>query len=135
MKRRAFITLLCGTAVGLPLAARAQQPQKVARIGFGIAPASAWSDRLGALRAGLRDLGYVEGKNILIEFRWADRIEQLPQLAAELVAMNVDITDRVFQSRRPHRHRACGGNPFNSLKHLVGAGEQRRRHFNAKRPP
>jgi putative ABC transport system substrate-binding protein len=91
VRRRAFITLL-GGAAAWPLAARAQQPQKVARIGFlGLGPASAWSDRLGALRAGLGDLGWVEGKNILIEFRWADGVEQLPQLAAELVAMNVDI--------------------------------------------
>jgi putative ABC transport system substrate-binding protein len=91
VNRRAFITLL-GGAAAWPLAARAQQPQKVARIGFlGLGPASAWSDRLGALRAGLGDLGWVEGKNILIEFRWADGVEQLPQLAAELVAMNVDI--------------------------------------------
>jgi putative ABC transport system substrate-binding protein len=44
-----------------------------------------------ALRAGLRDLGWVEGKNILIEFRWAQWVEQLPDLAAELVQMNVDI--------------------------------------------
>ncbi len=44
-----------------------------------------------ALRAGLRDLGYVEGKNIIIEFRWADRVDQLPGLAAEFVRMNVDV--------------------------------------------
>jgi putative ABC transport system substrate-binding protein len=91
MKRRKFITLLGGAAVW-PLAARAQQPAKVARIGFlGLGPASAWSSRVEALRAGLRDLGWVEGKNIVIEFRWADGVRQLPQLAAELVSMNVDI--------------------------------------------
>ena len=111
--RREFITLLGGAAAAWPLATRAQQPQKVARIGFGLAPASAWSDRLGALRAGLRDLGYVEGKNILIEFRWADRIDQLPQLAAELVAMNVDIifapsSTMVEPARqRPRPSRSC----------------------------
>jgi ABC-type uncharacterized transport system substrate-binding protein len=44
-----------------------------------------------ALRAGLRDLGYVEGKNIVIEFRWAERAQQLPEMAAELVRMKVDI--------------------------------------------
>ena len=44
-----------------------------------------------ALRAGLRDLGWVEGKNIVIEFRWADGVQQLPELAAELVRMNVDV--------------------------------------------
>src|SRR5262249_43589420 len=44
-----------------------------------------------ALRAGLRDLGYVEGRNIVIEFRWEERVEQLPDLAAELVQMNVDV--------------------------------------------
>jgi putative ABC transport system substrate-binding protein len=69
------------------------QPAKVARIGF-LAPTSASSnaDRVEALRAGLRDFGYVEGKNIVIEFRWADeRYDRLPDLAAELVRLNVDV--------------------------------------------
>jgi putative ABC transport system substrate-binding protein len=52
-----------------------------------------------ALQAGLRDLGYVEGKNIVIEFRWAEKVEQLPELAAELVRMNVDVTARRGRSR------------------------------------
>src|SRR5215467_4272230 len=90
MKRRTFITLL-GGAAAWPLAARAQQP-KLALIGFlGPAPAAASAGRMQALRAGLRDLGYFEGKNIVIEFRWAERVEQLPQFAAELARMNVDI--------------------------------------------
>src|ERR1700731_2938048 len=91
MKRREFITLV-GCAAAYPLAARAQQPTKVARIGpLDLGPASARASRVEALRAGLRDLGYVEGKNIVIEFRWADRVEQLPELAAELVRMNVNV--------------------------------------------
>jgi hypothetical protein len=92
LKRRAFIRLLGGAAVGWPLAARAQQDAKIARIGFlGLAPASVFITRLDALRAGLREVGQIEGKNIEIEFRWADSVDQLPQLAAELVRMNVDI--------------------------------------------
>jgi putative tryptophan/tyrosine transport system substrate-binding protein len=91
VRRREFIGLL-GCAAGWPLTARAQQPPKVARIGFlGFGPASAWARRVEALRAGLRDLGYVEGKNLGIEFRWAESAEQLPELAAELVRMNVDV--------------------------------------------
>jgi ABC-type uncharacterized transport system substrate-binding protein len=91
MRRREFITLLGGAAVAWPLAARAEQPAKVPRIGFlrfGLASANA--ERVEALRTGLRDLGYVEGKNIVIEFRWTERIDQLPELAAELARMNVD---------------------------------------------
>src|SRR2546425_2087682 len=91
MRRRAFIKVIVGTAVAWPLAARAQQPAKVPRIGFlRFGPASAYAGRVEALRAGLRDLGYVEGKSIVIEFRWAERVDQLPELAAELVRMNVD---------------------------------------------
>jgi putative ABC transport system substrate-binding protein len=90
--RRELIAALGGAAAAWPCVVRAQQPAKVARIGFlGLGPASAWSSRVEALRAGLRDLGYVEGKNIVIEFRWADSVEQLPALAAELVRMNVDV--------------------------------------------
>ena len=92
MKRREFITLLGAAAAGWPLASRAQQSTKVARIGFlGLAPASAWVNRLEALRTGLRDLGWVEGKNIVIEFRWAEKVDQLAELTAELVRMNVDV--------------------------------------------
>jgi putative ABC transport system substrate-binding protein len=92
MRRREFITLLGGAAVAWPLTARAQQPAKVARIGYlGLGPASAWTNRVDALRGGLRDLGWIEGKNIVIEFRWADNVDQLPGLAAELVRMKVDV--------------------------------------------
>jgi putative tryptophan/tyrosine transport system substrate-binding protein len=91
MRRRDFVSLL-GGAAAWPLAARSQQQAKVARIGYlGLGPASATSSRVEALRAGLRDLGWVEGKNIVIEFRWADGVQQLPELAAELVRMNVDV--------------------------------------------
>jgi putative ABC transport system substrate-binding protein len=91
MRRREFIAAL-GGAAAWPLVARAQQPTRVARLGFlNIAPASAWADEVAAFLAGLHDLGYVEGKNIVIEFRWADNVDQLPKLAAELVRMKVDI--------------------------------------------
>jgi putative tryptophan/tyrosine transport system substrate-binding protein len=91
MRRREFITLLCSAAVAWPLSARAQQPARIPRIGFlGLGPASAWTSRVEALRQGLRDLGYIEGKNIVIEFRWADGVDQLAQFAAEFVRMNVD---------------------------------------------
>jgi putative tryptophan/tyrosine transport system substrate-binding protein len=91
VRRREFIAL-CGGAAAWPLAARAQQSARVARIGFlNIGPASAWAQEVGAFLAGLRDLGYVEGKNIIIEFRWADTIDELPELAAELVRMKVDV--------------------------------------------
>jgi len=92
MRRREFIALLGSGVAGWPLAARAQQSAKVARIGYlAVGSAAALASWVEALRAGLRDLGYVEGKNIVIEFRWAERVDQLPELAAELVRMNVDV--------------------------------------------
>jgi putative tryptophan/tyrosine transport system substrate-binding protein len=69
------------------------QPAKVVRIGF-LGPTSAASNagRMEALRAGLRDLGYLEGKNLIIESRWAEgKFDRLPELAAELVRLNVDV--------------------------------------------
>jgi len=94
MRRREFITLLGGVAtIAWPLPVRAQQPAKVFRIGFlGPASASMTAGWIDALRAGLRDLGYREGKNILFEFRWAEaKDERLPGLVAELVRLNVDV--------------------------------------------
>jgi putative ABC transport system substrate-binding protein len=91
MIRRDLITLLGGAAVAWPFAVRAQQRAKVARIGY-LGSASWHTARVTAFRAGLRDLGYVEGKDIVIEFRWAEsQYDRLPALAAELVRLNVDV--------------------------------------------
>ena len=92
MRRRQFITLVGGAAAAWPLAAGAQQVRKVARIGFlGLLPVSGYASRVKAFRAGLRDLGYIEGNNLVIEFRWAERPDELPKLAADLVGTNVDV--------------------------------------------
>jgi putative ABC transport system substrate-binding protein len=92
VKRRDFIGLLGAAVAAWSLAVRAQQLITVARIGFlGIAPASASAGRIEILRAALHDLGWVEGNNVVIEFRWAERTDQLPELAAELARMNVDV--------------------------------------------
>jgi putative ABC transport system substrate-binding protein len=73
VRRREFITLLGGAATVWPLTASAQRAAKVPRIGFlRFGPASAHAGRVETLRAGLRDLGYLEGKSIIIEFRWAE---------------------------------------------------------------
>jgi putative ABC transport system substrate-binding protein len=93
MNRRDTVLVLLALGAA-PLAAWAQQsPAKVARIGFlGLPGASSWAPMLAALRAGLRDLGYVEGRNIVIEYRWAEgNYDRLPELAAELVRLKVDL--------------------------------------------
>src|SRR6516165_1551914 len=78
-------------ALGLPT--QAQQPKKVARIGFLTAASETGISHLTeAFLQGLRDLGYVEGQNISIEYRWADgNFERLPDLVAELVPLKVDV--------------------------------------------
>jgi putative ABC transport system substrate-binding protein len=92
MRRREFIPLLGGVALW-PLAARAQQAGKVHRIGFlGSATAAGSAKAVASLRTGLREFGYVEGTNTVIEFRWAEGVyDRLPRLAAELIATNVDV--------------------------------------------
>jgi ABC-type uncharacterized transport system substrate-binding protein len=91
MKRRAFIAGL-GSAVAWPLVARAQSAAKIARIGFlGFGAPSAWTNQTAAFRAGLKDSGLIEGKNVVIEFRWAEAADQLPALAAGLVQSHVDV--------------------------------------------
>jgi putative ABC transport system substrate-binding protein len=79
--------------LALPFPARAQQPKKIPRIGYlGASSASAASVRVEAFRQGLRELGYVEGKNIVIEYRFAEgKLDRLPALAAELVRLKVNV--------------------------------------------
>jgi putative ABC transport system substrate-binding protein len=89
MRRREFITAL-GGAAAWPLAARAQQPSKVSRIGFLItAPVQVF---LEAFRQGLRELGYQEGQNIVIEYRTAEgNFDRFSSLAQDLIRLNVDL--------------------------------------------
>jgi putative ABC transport system substrate-binding protein len=91
MRRREFITLLGGAAVVWPRATHAQQPMPV--IGFLSSQThDATADYLRAFRQGLKDIGYVEGENVAIEYRWADsQIDRLPALAAEVVRQRVAV--------------------------------------------
>jgi len=93
-RRRDVLALLGSSAVMLPLRSFAQQPGKVWRVGFlsfRSRPDSLDSDVFGAFRLGMRELGYIEGKDLAIEWRFADgKLERLPDLAAELVRLQVD---------------------------------------------
>jgi len=91
--RRRLIIVVFASLLGVPLASLGQQPAKVARVGFLEASTpSAIAARVEAFRQGLRDLGYVEGKNVVIEYRYAEgNFDRLPALAAELVRLNVNV--------------------------------------------
>jgi putative ABC transport system substrate-binding protein len=93
MQRRHFIALVGGVAAAWPLVLYAQPLGRMARIGFlGSASATGSAKPVEALRTGLRDLGYVEGRNIVIEFRWAEgEYDRLSDLVAELIRLNVDV--------------------------------------------
>jgi len=91
MRRRAFVALLASMAAACPLGARAQQAAKVARLGF-LSPASASARSNAFFLKGLRELGYVEGRNIAIVYKFADgQFDRLAALAAELVESQVDV--------------------------------------------
>jgi putative ABC transport system substrate-binding protein len=93
MKRPAVLLSIAVGLLAAPLAVEAQPPAGVHRLGFlGSASPSGYAHLVEALRQGLRDLGYVEGKNLLIEYRWAEgNYDQLSELAAELIRLKVDL--------------------------------------------
>jgi len=91
MIRREFITLLGGVAVAWPLTVRAQQ-SAMPVVGFlEIRSPEMIIERLRAFRQGLREAGYVEGENLTIDYRWAEQMEQLPELVGQLVRRQVAV--------------------------------------------
>jgi putative ABC transport system substrate-binding protein len=93
VRRREFITLLGGAAAAWPLGARAQQPSKLPIIGFlGSTTPSAMSQWVAAFLQRLRELGWIEGRTVAIEYRWAEgRTERFAEIAAEFVRFKVDV--------------------------------------------
>jgi len=92
-KARLSSILIAVLMLAVAVIAEAQQPKKIPRIGFlGALSPSSISARIEAFRQGLRELGYVEGKNLVIEYRWAEgKFDRVPALAAELVQLKVEV--------------------------------------------
>jgi putative ABC transport system substrate-binding protein len=94
MKPRQFIGMFAAAASMPPMRLRAQE-SRLWRIGYlGFGAASNWTGELEALRGGLRELGYVEGTNLVIEYRWAQLVDQTFELATQLVQMKVNLYRR-----------------------------------------
>ena len=93
MRRDVIRLALCAMLIALSISAEAQQPQRIPRIGvLSVTSPATIAARLDAFRQALRELGYVEGKNIVIEYRYADgNLDRVPALAAEMVRLNVDV--------------------------------------------
>jgi ABC-type uncharacterized transport system substrate-binding protein len=125
MRRREVIEF-AGTALfAWPLVARAEQQAKIARLGFlGFGTAGPAATRVEALRAGLRDLGYVEGKNLVIEFRWSRTLPEMHEAAAELARMKVDVIFASSSTEVEPARRATSTIPIVFAVHAdpVGAG-------------
>ena len=117
--RRVFLVTFAGGILAVPLAAETQTAAKVARIGYLLgATREQTSHLVKAFEDGLRDLGYVPGRNVVIEYRFADgKLERLPQLAQDLVRLKVDV---IVTGSNPHVIAAKGRLPAIQVR----AGDQ-----------
>lgn len=123
MRRRELIVSAGAALLAWPLAGRAQPQAKVVRLGYlGFGTPAASATRVEALRAGLRDLGYVEGKNLAIEFRWAVAPDKLNEAAADLVRMDVDIIFAISSTESEAARRATSTIPIVFATHADPEG-------------
>jgi putative ABC transport system substrate-binding protein len=125
MNRRTFLGTLAGGLLAAPLVAQAQPAGKVPRIGFLFSGASGPAREVDTFRQGLRDLGYIEGQNIAIEYRFAGgQVERLPELAAELVRLKLDVIVAPYTPPALAAKRATSTIPivFAVVADAVGAG-------------
>jgi putative tryptophan/tyrosine transport system substrate-binding protein len=129
MRRRAFIRVIAGAAVALPLATRAQQSGKIYRIGFLANDPTIPTQPAGqAFLDGLRESGFVEGKNVIIERRFSEgRIDRDVEFAAELVQLRVDIIVSSANSATLAAKRATGKIRTSHTHKLNGTPCKRRR--------
>ena len=97
MKGKGTLVILCALLLALSFSANAQHPAKIPRIGFlpSAGDANNPGSQIKAFQQGLRDLGYVEGKNILIEYRYVEgKVDRIPSFIADLVQLKVDVLFR-----------------------------------------
>ena len=125
MRRRTFLAMVPAGLLVAPLAARAQPAGKVPRVGFLLGFSPGPSREVDAFQRGLRELGYIEGQNIAIDYRYArGQVERLPELAAELVRLNPDVIVAPYTPPALAAKRATSMIPivFAGVADAVGAG-------------
>ena len=113
LNRRELITLLSGTAVAWPFAARAQQRSKMARLGVLLFSTPQGDPQMKAVHIRLRELGYVEGQNLIVIYRYADgKYERLPDLSAELIVEKPDVVLALGGDVAPYAVKATSTTPI-----------------------